>query len=147
MHRFYCKFPATTFLLCVSMSQLSTFSLCFCGFVFKPNSCDFFLSKANVLFLYMIKFIYKFTEIHHTKTQILQEKWWLVFTVETESEKRVTVKKSLWFLCIVYSMVERNAVIGVRSLKNASKKHRSDLKVHKNENFLAPILSFVLFRC
>jgi hypothetical protein len=42
----------------------------------------------------------------------------LVSTVETESEKRVTVKRSLWFLCIFYSMVERNAVIGVRSLAN-----------------------------
>jgi hypothetical protein len=123
MHRFDCKFQATTFLLCFSVSQLSTSSLCFCGFAFKPNSCDFFLSKVNVLFLYIIKSnlqIYRNTPHNPSRRhkQPYKKNGALVSTIETESEKRVTVKKSLWFLCIVYSIVERNVVIGVRSLAN-----------------------------
>jgi hypothetical protein len=119
MYIFYCKVQATKFLLCVSVSQLSTFSLCFCRFVYKPNSCDFFLSKATVLYMIKINLqIYKkHTTQPFTKTQILQEKWCTGFYSrdrirETSYSEKITLVS---MYCLFYGG-ERNAVIGVRSL-------------------------------
>jgi hypothetical protein len=74
----------------------------------NENSHYFFFARRTLLNLAFKKNFYKFTDIHFTALPAEANppgKWGLVASkLMKESEKHIYGKKSLWLLCVVYSM-------------------------------------------